>query len=131
MFLVFIPNEVNLESKFNAREMVFRYHLLCDAPHSLRCFVDDHYFCLCDMYGHAECSRYDSTLDECNGQCRAGGQCIHGDLDDRRDFVCLCPRCYHGSVCQHNTELFSFTLETLLTNDLYSSSIMVQRLFIR
>ncbi|CAF1423882.1 unnamed protein product [Rotaria sordida] len=68
---------------------------------------------------------------ECSGRCRAGGQCIHGDLDDRKDFVCLCPRCYYGSVCQHNTELFSFTLETLLTDDLYSPSDVVRRLFSR
>jgi hypothetical protein len=131
MILVVISNDANSGNKLNVSMIVFRYHLLCNASYSLICFHDDHYFCVCDMYRHAECSRYDSTLDECEGRCRAGGQCIHGDLDDRRDFVCLCPRCYHGSVCQHNTELFSFTLETLLTNDLYSSSIVVQQLFIR
>jgi len=111
--------------------MIFKYHLLCNPPYSLICFQDDNYFCLCDMYNHAECSRYDSTLDECSGKCRAAGQCILGDLDNRKDFVCLCPRCYYGSICQHNTELFSFTLETLLTNDLYSSSVIIQQLFSR
>jgi hypothetical protein len=111
--------------------MVFKYHLLCSVPYSLRCFHDDHYFCLCDNYSHAECSRYNSHLDECDGRCRAGGQCVHGDRDDRRDFICLCPQCYYGSVCQDNTELFSFTLETLLTNDLLLSSLVVQHLFAR
>ncbi len=113
--------------------MVFKYHLLCDEPYSLLCFQDDNYFCICDsdIYGHAECFRYESKLDECNRRCRAGAQCIHGDLDDQRDFVCLCPRCYYGSVCQHNTQLFSFTLETLLTNDFYSPSVVIQRLFSR
>jgi hypothetical protein len=112
--------------------MIFKYHLLCDAPYSLMCFHDENYFCLCDKYSHAECSRYNSTLDKCSGRCRSGGQCIRGNLDDQRDFVCLCPRCYHGSVCQHNIQLFSFTLETLLTNDLYStSSLVIQRIFSR
>jgi hypothetical protein len=46
------------------------------------------------------------------------GQCIHNHLDDRRDFVCLGPHCYYGGICQHNTQLFSFTWETLLTNNL-------------
>ena len=124
-------NEQNLNSQFNLSIMIFQYHSLCNESYSLLCFYDDNYFCLRDEYDHAECSRYESKLDECNGRCRAGGQCIHGDLDDTRDFVCLCPRCYYGSICQHNTELFSFTLATLLTNDLYSPSVAVQRLFFR
>lgn len=45
-------------------------------------------------------------------------------FDTSKDFLCLCPRWYHGSICQRNTELFRFTLETLLTNDLYSSSMV-------
>jgi hypothetical protein len=43
----------------------------CPYTYSLMCFHDDHYYCLCDMYDHAECFRYNSTLDECNGRCRA------------------------------------------------------------
>ncbi|CAF4904374.1 unnamed protein product [Rotaria sp. Silwood1] len=35
-----------------------------------------------------------STLDQCSGQC------IRGNLDNWKDFVCLCPRCYHESVGQ-------------------------------
>ena len=96
------------------------------------CFHDNNYICLCDNNHRAECFRYNSTFDQCNsGRCLLNGQCIHGDLDNPRDFICLCPRCYYGSICQHNTELFSFTLETLLTNDLYSPSIDIQRLFFR
>jgi hypothetical protein len=131
MLLVLISNETNLNNKSNISTIIFRYHELCNKPYSLICFHDDNYICLCDIYGRAECSRYNSTLDECNGRCLADGQCIHGDLDDRKDFVCLCPQCYYGSICQHNTKLFSFTLETLLTNDLYSSSIIIQRVSFR
>ena len=109
--------------------MIFEYHLLCDS--SLMCFHDDSYICICDEDYHAECFRYDSTLDKCNDKCRNNGQCIHGDLDNQKDFVCLCPHCYHGSICQHNTELFSFTLETLLTNDLHSPYVIVQYIFFR
>ena len=115
----------------NTSTMIFKYHSLCSQPYSLMCFHDDHYYCLCDMYEHAECFRYNLTFDECHGRCRAGGQCIRGDLEDRKDFLCLCPRCYHGSICQHNTELFSFTLETLLAKDLYSPLIAIQYLFFR
>lgn len=126
-----LVHEIDLNNDFNVSVMIFKYHLLCDIPYSLMCFHDDNYFCLCDEYNHAECSRYDLTLDECNGRCREGGQCIHGDLGNQKDFICLCPHCYYGSVCQHNTKLFSFTLETLVTNDLHSSSIFIQKLFSR
>lgn len=96
------------------------------------CFHDDNYICICDENEHAECFQYNSTLDKCTRlKCRNNGQCIHGDLDDRRDFVCLCPQCYYGSICQHNTELFSFTLETLFATDLQSSSIVIRNLFLR
>ncbi|CAF3977767.1 unnamed protein product, partial [Rotaria sp. Silwood1] len=129
MLLVLESNETSLNNEFNVALMIFKYHLLCNAPYSLLGFHDDYYGSLCDMHGHAECSRYDSIRDQCSERCRAGGQCIYGDLDDRRDFVCLCSRSYHGSICQHYTELFSFTLKTLLTNDLYSSLVVIQRLF--
>ncbi len=111
--------------------MIFKYHSLCNSSSSLMCFHDNNYICLCDNNNHAECFRYNSRFDECKTRCLVNGQCIHGDLDNRKDFICLCPRCYYGSICQHNTELFSFTLETLLTNDLYSSSIHIQRIFFR
>jgi hypothetical protein len=60
-------------------------------------------------------------MDQCQ-HCLARGQCIQGNQQDRSDFLCLCPRCYFGSICQHNTQVLSFTLESLLTNDLFSSS---------
>ena len=115
----------------NRTRIIFKYHLLCDKPYSLLCFQDEHFFCLCDNSSRAECSQYNSKADQCivRNRCRVDGQCIQGDLENRRDFLCLCPRCYYGSICQYNTQLFSFTLETLLTNDLYSSSIVIQQLF--
>ena len=113
---------------FNQTQMIFQYHLLCS---SILCFHDNDYFCQCDQYHHAECFRYNRKIDQCNpSPCLAGGQCLHGDQQNRTDFICLCPRCYYGSICQHNVKLFSFTIETLLTNDLHSTSIIVQRFFV-
>ena len=71
---------------------------------------------------HAECYRwYSSTIDTCQ-YCLAEGHCVRGSLTDRSDFVCICPRCHYGSICQHNTQLLSFTLESLLTTDLLSAN---------
>ena len=106
----YLSQYIPVLNSLNRSTIVLKYHLLCNQSYSLMCFHDDDdYYCLCDQYDHAECFRYNATLDECHGRCGTGGQCIRGDLEDRKDFLCLCPRCYHGSICQHNTELFSFT----------------------
>ncbi|CAF1340003.1 unnamed protein product [Didymodactylos carnosus] len=61
------------------------------------------------------------SADKCSN-CLAGGECLQGDLTDKSDFECICPWCYYGSICQHNSKLYSINLESLLTNDLFSSS---------
>jgi hypothetical protein len=88
---------------------------------TLLCFHDDYYFCFCDENNVAQCYIYDRTTDQCQN-CLAGGRCVQGNQQDRSDFLCLCPRCHFGSICQYNTQVLGFTLESLLTNDLFSSS---------
>ena len=77
------------------------------------------YICLCDTNRRAECFRVDRNLGSCR-HCLSHGRCVQGNLNDRFDFVCLCPRCHFGSICQFNTALLSFTLESLITNDIFS-----------
>ena len=48
----------------------------------------------------------------------SGGHCVRGDLTKPSDFVCLCPRCLHGKICQFSNELLSFTLDSLITDDI-------------
>lgn len=109
-----------LEIADNSLSLIYRYHSLCfDSPHRL-CFYDDSYACMCNTEQHAECYRwYSSTIDTCR-HCLADGYCVRGSLTDTSDFACICPRCHYGSICQHNTQLLSFTLESLLTADLLS-----------
>lgn len=111
------------------RNVVAKYHTLCDkntSKSSLLCFVDDDYFCLCDINDTAQCVPYNKKFDQCK-QCLANGQCIKGDIDTPSDYLCLCPQCHFGSKCQHNTELFSFTLDYLLSPDLLSPSFIKQK----
>ncbi len=73
------------------------------------------------MNSVAQCFIYDRSTDQCQN-CLAGGRCIQGNQFDRSDFLCLCPRCHFGSICQQNIQILSFTFESLLTNDLFSLS---------
>ncbi|CAF1312799.1 unnamed protein product [Rotaria sordida] len=117
---------------FNSSLFIFKYHLLCDnikQKSSLLCFHDDDYFCFCDVTQHAECFLYDRSVEQCS-YCLSGGHCIQGDLKMKSDYLCLCPQCYFGSICQHNTKVLSFNLESLITADLFSSSILIQKLSI-
>ncbi|CAM4796300.1 unnamed protein product [Rotaria magnacalcarata] len=116
---------------YQIRNVVAKYHTLCNKTTSkgspLLCFVDDDYFCLCDINNIAQCFPYNKKFDQCK-QCLAQGRCIKGDIDTPSDYLCLCPPCHFGSKCQHNTKLFSFTLDSLLSPDLLSSSLVKQKL---
>ncbi|CAF1457476.1 unnamed protein product [Adineta steineri] len=104
-----------------ASVLVFKYHELCryhrQNRSSIVCFRDDDYFCLCDMTKQrAQCLRFDPYSDNCQ-YCLSGGKCIRGNLKQEQDFICLCPRCTYGRVCQFSTQLFSFTLDSLMIKD--------------
>ncbi|CAF3820942.1 unnamed protein product [Adineta steineri] len=117
-------NEVNIST------IVFKYHNLCqNTKFSFLCFHDDNYLCLCDRNNRAECFRYNHTIDSCR-HCLLNSPCIQGDRNIESDFLCLCSECYFGSICQHNTRLLSFTLESLFANDIISNSNLIQKLFI-
>ncbi len=108
----------------DANVLVFKYHELCRPDQENRsliiCFRDDHYFCLCNMsIERAQCLRFDPDSDKCH-HCLSGGQCIRGNLQQEQDFICLCPRCMYGSVCQFSAQLFSFTLDSLIIKDVES-----------
>lgn len=84
----------------------------CVDHSTLLCFIDQSYLCICDANHHrSECFPYDHHLDRCSS-CLSGGQCLKED-PLKSNFVCLCPRCYYGSLCQYNIEGMSFTLDSL------------------
>jgi hypothetical protein len=88
-----------------------KYHYLCKNISSLLCFLDNTYLCICDEnHTRVECFIYDDTLDRCS-RCLANGLCLKGDISQTDDFICNCPRCHYGRVCQFNTEELSFTLD--------------------
>ena len=109
-------------STFNSTTSVFFYHRICQAKQntntSFTCFRDFNYLCVCNSdHSRAECFGYNRSLDQCS-LCLSNGYCVKGELNDRSDFICLCPRCFHGQMCQYSTEFMSFTLDSLLVKDL-------------
>jgi hypothetical protein len=96
---------------------VYQYHNICrNSSSSLRplCFFDDQYLCFCEEDNdRAECFGYDHKLDQCD-RCNHNGRCIRGDLQKNNDFHCLCLECHYGHQCQFDSNLFGFTLDSLL-----------------
>ncbi|UJR20013.1 hypothetical protein I4U23_023147 [Adineta vaga] len=92
----------------------YKYHSLCRKNHSLFCFFDDNYLCICDAdHYRVECFGYDHNLDRCS-MCFADGQCLTGDRSKSDNYLCLCPHCRYGRLCQFSYEGLSFTLHSAL-----------------
>lgn len=70
---------------------------------------------------------YSQRWDQCQ-YCLFGAKCILGNKNISNDYICLCPRCHFGQKCQQNIQVLSFTLETLFSADLFSSSLIKQKL---
>lgn len=94
-----------------------KYHHLCSSNHTLFCFFDETYLCVCDEnHKRADCFGYDQNLDRCS-RCLAGGRCLKGNPARADDFICLCRQCHYGRLCQFNTEQLSFTVDSLIVHD--------------
>ncbi len=93
---------------------VFKYHYICRNNSQRLCFFDKDYLCICqwDHY-RVDCFMHDTLIDHCT-KCLSNGKCVKGDIHDDNDFVCLCPRCYQGRLCEFNMQAFGFTLDSLL-----------------
>ncbi|CAF5059537.1 unnamed protein product [Rotaria sp. Silwood1] len=80
-----------------------RFHYAHEGPYAPH--LVDHY--------EAICFSHNPQIDHC-GKCLSKGQCLHGDLTNSKDFICLCPKCYQGPHCELNLQAFGFTLDSLL-----------------
>lgn len=92
----------------------YKYHSLCIKNASLLCFFDEIYLCICaNNNSRVECFIYDQYLDHCSS-CLSDGLCLKGGQSKLNDFICICPRCHYGYLCQFSTEQLSFTLDSLI-----------------
>jgi hypothetical protein len=98
---------------------IYEFHDICRQNSSIPCFHTPHYFCRCTKNpSRAECVSFHLDLIECHQKdiCLNQGQCIHGNRLNRSDFVCICPLCTQGRLCQYTFTRFSLTLETLFVS---------------
>ncbi len=110
---------------FNSTTAVFFYHRICQAKQNTNtkftCFRDLNYLCICEVdHYRVECFGYNRSIDQCS-LCLSNGYCLKGELNDKADFLCLCPRYYHGQLCQYPTEVMSFTLDSLIAKDIQNN----------
>ena len=112
-------------STFNSATAVFFYHRLCRSKQNTNstftCFRDLNYLCICHSEYHGvECFGYNPSSDRCS-RCLSNGYCLQGEVNVRNDFLCLCPRCHHGKMCEYSTELMTFTLDSLIVKDIQNN----------
>lgn len=109
-------------SRWNSSTALFFYHQICRTRENLSgmltCFYDVYYFCICERdYTRAECFGYSQSNDQCS-LCLSNGFCLKGELNNPRDFLCICPRCFSGQMCQHSNEFLGFTFDSLIIKDM-------------
>ncbi|CAF3331924.1 unnamed protein product [Rotaria socialis] len=112
-------------STLNSTTAIFYYHHICRVKQNTNtvftCFRDQNYLCICeDDHYRAECFGYNRLLDQCS-LCLSNGYCLKGELQEKADYLCLCPRCHHGRRCQYSTEAMSFTLDSLIVKDIQNN----------
>lgn len=91
---------------------LFKYHHFCRNHYDLLCFYDNNYLCICQRNNYTvDCFLHDTNIDQCS-KCLSNGRCIKGD----NDFLCLCPSCHEGRLCEFNKQAFGFTLDSLLVD---------------
>ncbi|CAF1181153.1 unnamed protein product [Adineta ricciae] len=102
----------------------YKYHRLCRKNSTLFCFYDPNYLCICDKdHYRVECFGYNHNIERCSF-CFANGQCLIEDRRHRENYLCLCPRCHSGRLCQFTDDGLSFTLHSALLRVDYAYQII-------
>ncbi|CAF1305466.1 unnamed protein product, partial [Didymodactylos carnosus] len=112
-------NVKSLFEKLNIPINVKNYHLPCKYDKSLRCFFDEDYLCICDKHNDpVQCYLYDHHFHICRNQtCLQKGVCLHGNIYNGGDWICVCPNCAYGRLCQFSSYGNRFSLESLVGQD--------------
>ena len=109
----------NLSANSKHIDRVKFYHRCCYQP-DLHCFYDDAYMCICDSKGKFECFLFDHSTGDCSSTkyfCLNDGICRHTSLSmTKQPFICACPVCYYGDLCQFTTTQYTVSLDAFQIN---------------
>ncbi|CAF1317877.1 unnamed protein product [Adineta steineri] len=115
-------NEINQTLiEYHLLRRIKYYHSLCNMSSSqLSCFYDDNYFCLCNYFGQqriANCFEFQPKKKfDCFGQsnCQNEAQCLQDRSLCPQASICVCPRCFYGTLCQFSAQGFGLSLDDIL-----------------
>ncbi|CAF1521055.1 unnamed protein product, partial [Didymodactylos carnosus] len=82
------------------------------------CFYDERYMCLCNNEAFFDCFYFNHSASNCTHlkYCLNGGYCLQATKE--KDFGCVCPKCYYGSICQFTVTKYLVSLDALLGQDI-------------
>ncbi|CAF2947360.1 unnamed protein product [Rotaria sp. Silwood2] len=90
------------------------FHTFCRRSDYRPCFYTKNYVCYCsEKTNRSECMSYEQRNMDCS-YCINQGYCIQGNLQNRSDFACVCPKCVSGDLCQFAFSRFSINFEMLI-----------------
>jgi hypothetical protein len=107
--------------KFSLIRRIKYYHLPCqNRSFNIPCFYDENYFCLCynyDLQRLANCFEFNYRKKfDCLGEsnCENNAQCLQDSHTCPQTSICVCPKCFYGTRCQFNSNLFGLSLDAIL-----------------
>ncbi|CAF4972767.1 unnamed protein product, partial [Rotaria sp. Silwood1] len=112
----------NISEVFNNEIILFEYSYLkrlklyplpCKNDSDLRCFFDEYRMCLCAKDRNSACFIFNHEQSNCD-YCENNGLCLRKDPNENQwEFICLCPECSFGILCQFLIGSYFTTLDLL------------------
>ncbi|CAF1397483.1 unnamed protein product, partial [Didymodactylos carnosus] len=103
--------------KYHPLKRIKYYQEPCQQQQKLKCFYDETQICVCNRQSNTDCLpfNHNRTFD-CNERnfCLNNGECIQDDKDCPLNYMCICPMCYHGTICQFATTGYSLSLDAII-----------------
>ncbi|CAF4126302.1 unnamed protein product, partial [Adineta steineri] len=115
-------NEINQTLiEYHLLRRIKYYHEPCkNISLNISCFYDDNYFCLCNYFGQqrtANCFEFQPKKKfDCSGRsnCQNEAKCLQDRSECSQASICVCPRCFYGTLCQFSAQGFGLSLDNIL-----------------
>ncbi|CAF1390961.1 unnamed protein product [Rotaria sp. Silwood1] len=106
--------------KYHKLKRTKSYYYLCvnKIIQPFECFYDDDdQMCFCNYLHQLDCFYFKHNHTECHSginYCENNGKCLQNDERCSKTSICICPKCYYGTLCQFTISRYSLSLDAII-----------------